>query len=71
MATDEKLRKVTLMLPKRLIEEAVAASGVGLTPTVRQGLQSVVAAKAYADARALRGKVKFSLDFDALRRDDR
>jgi hypothetical protein len=59
------------MLPERLIDQAVAASGVGLTPTVRKGLESVIAKKAFEDARALRGKVKFSLDFDALRREDR
>jgi hypothetical protein len=71
MAAKEKLRKVTVLLPETLINRALAASGAGLTPTIREGLESVVAAKAFEDALALRGKVKFSLDFDALRREDR
>ena len=71
MGASKKLRKVTLLLPEDLITEATEASGVGLTPTVRRGLEKVIAAKAAEDIRALRGKVKFSIDFDALRAEDR
>jgi hypothetical protein len=71
MPSSEKLRKITVMLPENLVDRATRATGVGLTPTIRHGLESVIAAKAFADARALRGKIKFSLDFDALRREDR
>jgi hypothetical protein len=69
MEKQEKLRKVTLLLPESLIDQAVAASGVGLTPTVRKGLESIITAKAYQDVRALRGKLKLKIDVDELRRD--
>ena len=69
MGKQKKLRKVTLLLPETLIDQALAASGVGLTPTVRKGLESIVKAKAFADVRALRGKVKLNIDVDELRRD--
>jgi hypothetical protein len=63
------LRKITVMIPEDLITQATEATGQGITPTIRKGLESVVAAKALSRIRGLRGKVKFSLDFDALRRD--
>jgi len=71
MPNPEKLRKITIMLPENMVDKAIHATGVGLTRTIRQGLQAIIAARASADARALRGKMKFSLDFDALRREDR
>ena len=42
----QQMRKVTVMLPKELVERATKATGVGLTPTIRQGLESVVLAGA-------------------------
>ena len=69
MPTARNLRKVTLLLPEDLIDRAIAASGTGLTPTIRKGLESVIASKAMGDVRALRGKVKLSIDVDELRRD--
>ncbi len=62
-------RKVTMVLPAALIDRATAASGLGLTPTVRQGLQLVAASRAFEGLRRLRGKVKFSLDPRTLRED--
>lgn len=62
-------RKVTLMLPEELIESALKASGANMTATVRQGLELIAASKAYASLKALRGKVKTSLDLTELRRD--
>jgi hypothetical protein len=32
------MRKVTVMLPSDLIEQAIRASGMGLTPTLRRRL---------------------------------
>ena len=63
------LRKVTVLLPRDLVQKATAATGQGLTPTIRQGLESVAAAAAYERLRLRRGKVKFSIDFDKLRKD--
>src|SRR5882672_11062953 len=43
----QQMRKVTVMLPKDLVERATKASGVGLTPTIRKGLEAVAASDAY------------------------
>jgi hypothetical protein len=63
------VRKVTMQLPEDLIEKAMAATGEGLTPTVRRGLEALIAVHSFDRVRELRGKVKFSIDFDSLRRD--
>ena len=63
------VRKITVLLPERLIDQATEATGQGITPTIRRGLENVIAAEALNRVRSLRGKVKFSIDFDALRRD--
>jgi hypothetical protein len=60
---------VTLVLPRELIDQATAATGKGLTPTIREGLRLVAASRAYSDLRALRGKVRFSIDLKSLRAD--
>jgi hypothetical protein len=57
------------MLPKDLVEQAIKASGVGLTPTIRKGLESVIVADAYERILRRRGKVHLSIDVDELRRD--
>lgn len=65
-----KVRKVTVDLPKDLLEKAQRASGAGITQTIRTGLQLVAASQTYARLRQLRGKVRFSLTLDELK-DDR
>lgn len=64
-----EMRKVTVMLPRELVEKAMRASGLGLTPLIRQGLESVVRAQAYEALRRLRGKERFSISLAELRRD--
>jgi hypothetical protein len=64
-----KLKKVTLLLPDRLLRAAQAASGQGITPTVRQGLMLVAAGRTYDRLRSLRGRVRLSIDLDRLRED--
>ncbi len=64
------LRKVTVMLPDDLVDRATKASGLGLTPTIRRGLEVVAASDAYREALKMRGKVKFPRNFlRDLRRD--
>jgi hypothetical protein len=53
-------RKITVEVPLELLEKAQRASGVGVTQTVRTGLQLVAASRTYARLRNLRGKVRFS-----------
>jgi len=64
-----EMRKVTVLLPKTLVERATAASGKGLTPTIRQGLEAVAASDVYKQLRALRGKVQLSVNVTKLRQD--
>ena len=65
----EKTRKVTVILPVELIRKATRVSKSGLTPTIRQGLESLVTADAYRQLRQLRGTQKFTIDLKPLRRD--
>jgi hypothetical protein len=65
----EEMQKITVLLPRTLVREAMAASGMGLTPTIRQGLRKVAARPAYEALRRMRGKVKLSIDVNELRED--
>ena len=66
-----KNQKITAHLPKDLLRRAQQATGRGITETLREGLELLSAREAGRRLRALRGKVKFSVDLVALRRDDR
>jgi hypothetical protein len=63
------LRKVTVLLPADLVKHATEATGLGLTPTIRKGLESIAAGQAFDGLRRLRGKLKLSLDVGELRQD--
>ena len=62
-------KKVTVVLPADLLERATMATGKGITPTIREGLEAMAASHAYEGLRRLRGKVKLSINLDELRRD--
>jgi len=63
-------RKITVHLPADLVDAAQAATGAGLTETVRQGLEKLKREQFYSMMKALRGKVDFSdFDLDELRED--
>ncbi len=64
-----KRKKLTLEVPEDLLKRATKATGEGVTPTVRRGLELVAASGAYTKLRALRGKVKFSVKLAELRAD--
>ena len=64
-----KLKKLALEVPEELLERAKSATGQGITPTVRKGLELVAASRAYAQLRSLRGKIKFSISLSKLRED--
>ncbi len=64
-------QKITAYLPKTLLRRAQHATGKGITETIREGLELLSAREAGRRLRELRGKVKFSVDLAALRRDDR
>ena len=62
-------RKITLHVPEDLLTQAQAATGLGITETIRQGLRLVAAGAAYEKLRKMRGKVKLSVDIRRLRED--
>jgi hypothetical protein len=62
-------RKISVRVPRELLEKAQEASGAGVTQTVRSGLQLVAASGPYARLRELRGKVRFSRSFAELKTD--
>jgi len=65
----EAARKVTVELPRELLEKAQKASGTGVTQTIRTGLQLVAASHAYAQLRRMRGRVRFSRTVADLKAD--
>ena len=62
-------RKVTIHVDRDLLRRAQERTGEGVTATIRQGLELVAASDVYDRLRALRGKVRFSVDQRALRED--
>jgi hypothetical protein len=65
----EKARKITVEIPRELLDQAQLASGAGITQTVRTGLQLVAASRTYARLRQLRGKVRFTRTLAELKAD--
>ncbi len=70
-AAMEVTRKITIELPEVLVKKALKASGEGLTPTIRKGLELITAAKVFEDLRRWRGKYKSSVSLARLREDRR
>jgi hypothetical protein len=64
-------RKITVELPADLLHRAQESTGQGITATIRQGLELVAAGRAYEELRRLKGKVRFSIDWQELRQDRR
>lgn len=63
------MKKLTVLAPEDLVREALKASGQGLTPTVQMGLRLVAAKQAYEVIRRYRGRYRFSIPLEHLRRD--
>lgn len=64
-----KTRKVTLVLPESLLEQAQKQTGQGITPTVREGLELLTRRQAYDSVRRFRGKLNLSWDKERMRED--
>jgi hypothetical protein len=62
-------RKITVEVPRDLLEKAQRASATGITQTVRTGLQLVAASRTYARLRQFRGKVRFTRTLAELKAD--
>jgi hypothetical protein len=65
----EEMQKITVMLPKSLVDNAMLCTGLGITPVIRKGLESVIASQSLKRLRERRGKVRFTINVDDLRKD--
>lgn len=65
----EQTQKVTAHIPVNLLHEAQAVTGKGITETLKIALTQLARAHVYEDLRTMRGKVKFSIDLEELRKD--
>jgi len=64
-------QKVTVHLDRDLLRRAQKRTGEGVSATIRHGLELVAASDVYDKLRALRGKMRFSIDLTTLREDRR
>ena len=62
-------QKITIEVPTDLLKEARAATGEGVTATVREGLRILASRRAQRELMKLRGKVKLRVDLNQLRAD--
>ncbi|MDR2884900.1 MAG: hypothetical protein LBV09_07310 [Deferribacteraceae bacterium] len=63
------VKKVTMYLPRELLERAIDSTGKGITETVRDALAEIIASNASAKIAQYRGKVQMTIDIDELRED--
>jgi hypothetical protein len=61
------VRRVTANLPSELLDDAMRATGKGITETLVEGLEQVKRHRAYERALALRGQVALSIDLEQSR----
>jgi len=62
-------KKVTVHLPALLLKRAQSSTGLGITETIRKGLELLAAHRSYDALKKLRGKVHFSMSLEKLRED--
>jgi hypothetical protein len=62
-------QKITLEVPTELLRRARETTGLGITATVRRGLELIAAQQTYEELRKLRGQVRFSISLEELRED--
>jgi hypothetical protein len=65
-----RTQKITAHIPVELLHEAQAATGKGITETLKIALAQLARANAYEDLRKMRGKIRFSINLTELRKDE-
>lgn len=66
---NEQTQKITAHIPINLLHDAQSVTGKGITETIKIALVQLSRTYAYEDLRKMRGKVKFSIDLNKLRKD--
>ena len=64
-----KMRKITAFVPADVLEAAQGYTGAGITETLKIALERLAHQQFYDRLRDMRGKVKFDMDLDELRKD--
>ena len=62
-------QNITIEVPTALLDEARAATGEGVTATVREGLRLIASRRAQRRLMELGGTLKIPYDLDTLRED--
>jgi hypothetical protein len=62
-------RKITVLVQSDLLVRAQKAAHAGISETIRKGLELLAASDVYDGLLKMRGKVKFSINLNELRRD--
>jgi hypothetical protein len=63
------IQKITANLPAKLLKSAMEITGLGITETLRAGLEEIERKKAYREFAALRGKVKTQYTWQQIKED--
>jgi hypothetical protein len=63
-------QKITAHLPKDLLKEAQAITGLGITDTLKEGLERIRLQKVYAQALGLQGRFRDAIPVAHLRDGD-
>ncbi len=64
----DAVRKITVNIPKKVLERAMRITGKGITATIVEGLQELERREMRSALSSLRGKVDFELDLENTRR---
>ena len=60
-------RRITANLPRELLEQAMKATGRGITETLIEGLERLRRADAYRKAMSLKGRIRLAVDLEVSR----
>jgi hypothetical protein len=60
-------KRVTMNLPADLLDDAMSATGGGITETVVEGLEQIRRRRAWERAKTLRGKLTLEIDLESSR----
>lgn len=61
------VKRITANLPEDLLDEAMEATGKGITDTLTEGLELVRRTRAHRKAMKLRGKLDIDVDLEVSR----
>lgn len=63
-----RVKKVTVSLPVEVLENAQRITGMGITPTLLEGLKEIERRQLRSALARLKGKVRLDIDLEKTRR---